>query len=107
MVTFDFYAKDLDEAYKLGHFQGSMSRDEFLERITRYNDELHLRHGQDYVGVFTQNRLVVGIPATNTLPKFPIFSTSKHDESRMLARGWYGMMNSIEKQGFKIDKRGI
>lgn len=127
------YAKDLDEAYRLGYFNNSMTRWELEDRIVKYNPQLRTYASKTHRGIFDTDRgmFIMGISHNMTIPKFTMFrydrskdrkldSTTEHgeylssevinmddDEGKMLVRGWKPTLETLESYGYKIDKRGL
>ncbi len=131
-----FLAKNLDEAYKKGYFNGSMQRTELMERITRYNPQLCWKANATYRGLFdttlhVDKAFICGIPHNMTIPKYSLMEydfskdrklqwcteegkktgteivNAKEHDYKVLARGWKTIFCIIEKRGYRIDKRGL
>lgn len=130
-----FLASNLDEAYKLGFFQCSMSNDEMVDRITRYNRDIVVKNNKTHRGLFDtskgENGFICGVTKLGTIPKYSImeydFGKDKsiqyctptgeqthkevinqdEHEYKVLARGWLATFDIIKKKGYEIDKRGI
>lgn len=132
-----FLAVNLDEAYDLGFFQGSMNKYELIDRITRYNDDgdLKIFTNKTHKAIWNirkgENGFICGIPHFSTIPKHSIMEynfgkdkklqysneygeytgteTINMDEFeyKVLARGWEPIFAIVEKNGFKVDTRGL
>lgn len=105
---YDFYAKDLDAANKLGYFAGNMSVDEFSRRVNIFNDDcIGFRVRSHFVAMFHKNRpgrpFIAGLE-TGTLPKYNIYN---EDGTKLLARGWYHLAKILEGRKLKFDWRGL
>ena len=127
-----FYAKDLDEAYKLRYFSGSMSRWEMLERITKYNPQLREHANKTHRGIFDveRNKFILGIAYGMTIPKYSILRYDKArdrkliysdergepmgsevvnqdpEQHKVLTRGWHNTLTMINKK-YKVDWKGL
>lgn len=128
-----YYAKDLDEAYKIGYFTGSMTRWELMERINKHHPELRWYASKTHRGLYdsSRSRFLLGISNNMTIPKYSIFQYDRskdrrldysdefgnyksteiintdEDEGRLIVRGWKPTLEILESHGYKIDKRGL
>jgi len=127
-----FYAKDLDEAYGLGYFSGSMTRWELLERITRYNPQLREHANKTHRGIYDSDRskFCLGITYGMVIPKHSILKYDKSrdrqliysdefgeptgseiinkdpEQHKVLVRGWLNTLEMLNKN-YKIDWKGL
>jgi hypothetical protein len=130
-----FLATDLDEAYRLGFFQCSMSTDEMINRITRYNRDIKVCTNATHRGLFDmskgENGFICGVSRMSTVPKYSLMEynfskdkklqycnakgeqTSKETvnqdehEYKALARGWLATFDIVERKGYRVNKRGL
>jgi hypothetical protein len=103
----DFYAKDLDEAYKKGYFIRSMSTSEFQDRIDK---SIRFRVREHLVAMYSTGKYnkfgnpFLAAVERHSLPKYNIFNT---DGTKLLARGWYHLFKLLEGKKLKVDWRGL
>ena len=94
------YAKDLDDAYKKGYFNGSLTRYELLDIIEKKNkDVLRYIYGKQALGLYNRNRYIAAIGYINPIPKFTIM---QEISNKVLAKGWPAILNMIRGQGYEI-----
>lgn len=126
--TFTFIAGSLDDAYHKGYFCGSITRNELMERIMKYNDELRWYANKTHRGLFDsfRGKFICGITHNMTIPKYSISQLNKRyerelptlqhdgsvktqyiqtdpDEGKIIARGWYPTLQMVEAKGYKVD----
>ena len=130
-----FLAKDLDEAYKLKFFSGSITLYELMDRVVKHNKHLRWFANKTHKALWDTSKgergFICGITNTSIIPRYSImqydFSKDKKvewcnmygeitgnetvnpDESeyQVLARGWEAIFNILEKKGYEIDKKGL
>jgi hypothetical protein len=89
----------LDEAYELGYFQGSITRDELLDRITKKNPDLRLIYGKEGVGLFSRNKYVASIGKLNPIPKFTL---SNKVTGKVYNKSYISIIDRIRRQGYEV-----
>ncbi len=121
----------LDHAYQMGLFNGSMTRWELMDRVTKYNPSLRWYANATHRGLFDSNKFICGISHNLTIPKT---SLSKYDKKfekslswatpdgevvktetynldyevdKILTVGWVSIIRSVLAKGYKVDLRGI
>lgn len=130
-----FLAKDLDEAYSLKFFSGSMTRWELMDRITKYNPNLRWFANRTHRALWDIDKkdggFICGIDHRMTIPRYSIMEYNfdldkkinycdmngeatgseivnmKELEYKALARGWEAILSIVKRKGYKIDERGI
>lgn len=129
-----FLAKDLDEAYKLQFFGNSMTRWELEERLVKYNDTVCIKSNATHRALWDTSRadgFICGITHMMTIPQYSIleynFTKDKkleyvnmygevtgseivnqdEFEYKALARGWEVTLAMVEKQGYRVDRKGL
>lgn len=130
-----FLAKDLAEAHKLHFFGVTMHRDEFMDRVTKYNPDLRWFANATHRALWDTSKgergFLCGITHMSSIPQYSILEynfekdkkleytnmygektgseivNESEEEYSALARGWEVSLAIIEKQGYKIDRRGI
>ena len=131
-----FLVKDLDEAYSLGLYCSRMHRDEFMERVTKYNPDLRWFANKTHRALWDisagDNGFICGITHHSIMPKYSLmeydFSKDRKlnysdmygnatgqsavinpDENKytVLARGWENIFAIVERNGYQIDRRGL
>lgn len=125
------YVKDLDEAFKLGYFTGSMTRWELIERIEKVNPLAKVYASQTHRGLFIDNKFICGIGHNLTIPQFTLIHRDKsliktlnyanvHGEiighkqinkndkdGRIMMRSWKTIFNFITQAGYEVDTYGL
>lgn len=79
-----FEAKDLDEAYSLGYFSGSMSRYKFLSLLKK-NRDIHFKTKGSYASLYSGKEFICGMSPHFTIPRYSI---TKLDRSKLKKIGW-------------------
>jgi hypothetical protein len=129
-----FKAKSLGDAHKKGYFGRSMNRNEFMERITKYNPTLRWHANKTHRALYDSVKakgFLCGIPHCFTIPEFSIEEYNKAHERKItytnewgeitgseilnteedmyafLARGWKAIFKILTRKGYKIDERGL
>lgn len=130
-----FLGKDLDECYALGFYSGSISRWEMERRVLQYNPKLRFIKTRDYSVIWDkskgENGVICGVPVLITVPKHSLMEynfskdrkleyTNMYGETtgseiinkdeynyKVLARGWKTIFAIVEKEGFRVDRRGL
>lgn len=130
-----FLAKDLDEAYSLKFFSGSMTRWELMDRITRYNPTLrwfaNVNHRALWDTEKNENGFICGIAHNLTIPKYSVLEYDfgldkkltycdmngeitgseivniKENEYKALIRGWATTLAIVKRKGYEVDERGL
>lgn len=119
--------EDLQDAYNQGLFNGSMSRWELEDRVTKYNPSLRIQSNATHRGLFDGNSFVCGIGHDLTIPRFTLIryvgrlhrtitttdeygnKTGTQDRNTdprdgvVLMRAWPEIMRMVAKQGYEID----
>lgn len=129
------WAANLDDAYKQGYFTGSMTRDELMSRITKYNKDLRWFANKTHRALYDTSKgnkaFICGIAHTSIIPKYTI---QKHDprmmktlsysdehgdvykkesiytgddEGLVLARGWTSTLNIVKKRGYQVNEKDL
>lgn len=132
-----FEAASLEEAHKLGYFTGSMTRYEFMDRITRKNPSLRWYANERGMGLWDSNKgednrsFICGITRYMTIPRYSITKYDKtkdrvmnysdaegnithreiihtdEEEGIILARGWEATFKVIKGHGYEIDETDL
>lgn len=125
-------ASSLQDAFEKGLFNGSISRDELMARITKYNPDVRWIAHEHVMGLHDVHKgFVCGITRSRTIPLFSIFLKNPNDikkidycteegeythsgyvdknpeSGKMLARGWAITFHILEQKGYKIDRVGL
>jgi len=129
-------AASLDHAYETGLFEGSMTRYELMDRVTKYNPQLRWHANATHRGLFDSNKqegigFICGIGHNMTIPKYTI-SVYDHkkdealalstpdgdivekqiynrdrDKGKILMRGWPVILNMVKAAGYRIDDEDL
>ena len=129
----DIKPVDFDEAFKEGYYSDSMTREEFMNRVTKYNPQLRWYQSEVGAGLFDSFKgsetkgFLCAIGRNKIMPAFTFLKydvtkdevlnycteegepthkqiiNREEDNYRCLARSWRGMFNIIKNLGYKID----
>lgn len=130
-----FKPESLQDGYNKGYYCESMTRDEFMDRITKYNEQLRWVATETHCGLFDpllkRKQFICGISHNYTVPKHDMMEyhpdavkkyrytneygdlmETKEDylrkeEDRFLVRGWAMVFDILERRGYKIDREGL
>lgn len=130
-----FLAKDLDEAYSLKFFSGSITRWELMDRVIKYNSSLRWFANSHYRALWDvkkgENGFICGIAHSLTIPKYSILEYNfdldkeltycdmsgeitgsevvniKENDYKALIRGWAPTLSIVKRKGYEVDERGI
>lgn len=129
-----FLAKDLDEAYKLKFFGNSMTRWELEERLMKHNPTVCIKSNATHRAVWDTSKsdgFICGITHMMTIPQYSILEynfekdkkleyvnmygettgseivNESEEEYKALARGWEVTLAMVEKQGYRVDRKGL
>jgi len=106
------FALNLDDAYRQGHFQNSITRWRLMSVIERKYPELHTYGNPVNRGMWTRNKYLTWIPHNMTIPKYTIMYWNPKDDSDerngfVLARGWQAIIDQLKSQGFPVSEEEI
>ena len=96
------FAHDLKDAYKKSYFNNSITRDELMERVTKYNPQLRWYANATHRGLFDSTKkraFICGIGHQYTLPLFTIMRSS---DGYVFARSWRAILQEVKRNGYEI-----
>lgn len=126
-----FEAKDLDEAYKLGYYEQSMSRWRLLELLRKRNRGIHYKNLGKYAGFYNDKEFICGASPHFTIPRYSIVKYDKtqdrraswstpdgvvtsrevinddEEKGKILVRGWETTLKILKQKGFDIRSEDI
>ena len=127
----------LQDAYDRGFFSDSMTREEFMNRVTKYNPQLRWHESEVAAGLFDavkgrdSKAFLCAIGKSTTIPAFTILKYDKRqdrqlhrsnewgeilftetfnmdkDKYKCLARSWRAMFNAIKSLGYEVDDEDL
>ncbi len=131
------YAASLQDAYDKGYFSDSMTREELMDRVTKYNPQLRWYESDRATGLFDSYKgrdtkaFLCSIGKNKTIPAFTIlkYDTAQdrvlnrsnqygdvmsteiinmdEDKHKCLARSWRGMFNMIKNLNYGVDDEDL
>lgn len=130
-----FRPKSLQDGFEKGYFAESISRDEFMDRVTKHNPHLRWTASETHRGLYDplrkRKQFLCGVSHNYTVPKHSMLeyhpeAEKKHritnewgevtsiekeytreNEDIMLVRGWADVFDILERRGYKIDREGL
>ena len=130
-----FKTESLDNGFASGYYCESITRDEFMDRITKYNPQLRWVATETHRGLYDpllkRKQFICGISHNYTVPKHDMmehhefkYKTHKYtnewgevthtdreylneDKDKFLVRGWAMVFDVLERRGYKIDREGL
>lgn len=127
-------AIDLDDAYKLGYFSGSITRYKLMEMVTKANPQLRWHSNKASVGLFDSNKkdaFICGIGREMTIPQWTIMRYDRtqdrvlnrctedgdithteiinmdNDKGKILMRSWRSILDIVKRKGYRVNDEDV